>query len=130
MKNKTVDQFSVVKESFKAFAFRYHSRFCLQPVEKRNNILKMYDNFDYTEDDQNMPFKGSLKQNEVHIVAVKVYIKDYYTISESIIRFYINNFNKRIGLGELKSVLNECYEKYFDQKYKDSIEKIKKDFPF
>lgn len=130
MLNNVNNQLLAEHKTFEAFAFLYHTRFCLQPVENRNNILKMYDTFDYAENDKNMPFEGKLITNKIHIVTVTADKKDNYTISNSLRTFFINDLNRRIGQGEIKDILSECYDEYFEQRYKDSLKRFEQYFPF
>ena len=32
--------------------------------------------------------------------------------------FFIEDLNRRIGQGEIKEILSDCYDKHFEQRYK------------
>ena len=127
--NNVNTQLSAEYKSFDAFAFLYGTRFCIVPIDSIGHTFKLYDNFDYIENDINMPLNGMLKSDQIYVVKVKADIKDNYTL-DSIKRYCIKDLKERIGLGEIKDVFKECLDKYFEQRQKEYLKEVEKYFPF
>jgi hypothetical protein len=130
MINQANNQLSAECNSFDAFAFLYGKRFCLHPIDYRDSISDMFDNFDYEQNNLNMPFEGKLRPNEIHVVTVNADLKDNYTLSAAIMTISVKGLNRRIGYGQIKEVLSECYDKYREQRFKDSLKKFEEELPF
>jgi hypothetical protein len=84
----------------------WHKRFFVVKYDGTDILEEWCDNFEYKENDINMPFEGRLRQNEVHIVRAAIDKEGNYALT-STRPFFVENLNRRIDNREIKKILDE-----------------------